>query len=100
MSRQRREQIQTYDLLNEFKKRYIWAKFYFVIGADILHSIHSWDNAQKLQKEHNFIVFNRKGYELERSKLPLNSLIIENQSIEVSSSYLKGIIKDENLSLQ
>ena len=100
MSRQRREQIQTYDLLNEFKKRYIWAKFYFVIGADILHSIHSWDNAQKLQKEHNFIVFNRKGYELERSKLPLNSLIIENQSIEVSSSYLKEIIKDENLSLQ
>ena len=45
MSRMRGGQIHTYDLLNLFKKKYEWGIFHFVIGADILHSIHSWGNA-------------------------------------------------------
>lgn len=42
--------IHTYDLLAALKANYKSNKFYFVIGADILHSIHTWGNAEKLQK--------------------------------------------------
>jgi nicotinate-nucleotide adenylyltransferase len=35
-------QVYTYDLLNYLKKKYEWARFYFVVGGDVLHTIGSW----------------------------------------------------------
>ncbi len=48
MSKARQKPIHTYDLLNELRKKYIQTKFYFVIGADILHTLHLWGSADKL----------------------------------------------------
>lgn len=42
--------VQTYDLLKELKDKYKDAKFHYVVGADILHTIHTWGNAELLQK--------------------------------------------------
>lgn len=63
LSKAMKRPIHTYDLLNELKKKYQQTKFHFVIGADILHTIHLWGNPEKLVKENAFIVFHRKGYE-------------------------------------
>lgn len=54
--------VQTYDLLNNISKRYEWARFHFVVGGDVLHTLHTWGNWQKLRDEHPFIIFHRKGY--------------------------------------
>jgi len=62
--------IHTYDLLNELKKKYTDSKFHFVMGADVLHTINTWGNADLLQKENSFIIFHRKGFELLKDKLP------------------------------
>ena len=42
--------VQTYDLLKELKFKYNDTKFHYVVGADILHTIHLWGNAELLQK--------------------------------------------------
>ena len=68
--------IHTYDLLNEFKKKYEWGHFHFVVGGDILHSIHTWSGGDRLVKEHPFIVFHRKGYSLPIDRLPKQHQIV------------------------
>ena len=70
MSKQRGGMIHTYDLLNEFKKKYEGRNFHFVVGGDILHKIHAWNGGDRLVQEHPFIIFHRKGYELPLDKLP------------------------------
>lgn len=45
LSKTLKKAIHTYDLLNLLKDKYMNTKFYFVIGGDILHTIHTWGNA-------------------------------------------------------
>lgn len=54
--------IHTYDLLKELKFKFAKNRFHFVIGADVLHTMHTWGNAELLQKENSFIIFHRKGF--------------------------------------
>lgn len=48
LSKSMQKPIHTYDLLNELRKKYMETKFYFVVGADILHTLHLWGSAEKL----------------------------------------------------
>ena len=95
MSLELGRQVPTYDLLNFLKQKYNGVKFYFVVGADVLHTIHTWNYAEKLIRQYPFIVFNRKGYDFLHDKLPLESQIIEADLPEISSSYLKKVIEDK-----
>ena len=47
LSRAMGKPIHTYDLLAELRKKYD-ARFHFVVGADILQTIHLWGSAEKL----------------------------------------------------
>jgi len=70
LSKQQGDQIHTYDLMKYMLKRYKDSRFHFVVGADVLLTIHTWDGGEKLRQEYPFIVMNRKGYELPQDKLP------------------------------
>lgn len=63
LSKALQKPIHTYDLLRELKAKYQDAKFYFVFGGDILHTLHLWGSWEKLLEENAFIVFYRKGYD-------------------------------------
>ena len=43
LSRQQGGQIHTYDLMGYLMKKYEGKRFHFVVGADVLHTIHTWD---------------------------------------------------------
>ena len=43
MSKQQGDQIHTYDLMTHMLKKYEGSRFHFVVGADVLHTIHTWD---------------------------------------------------------
>lgn len=71
MSLKHKRMIETYELLSLLKQAYHQTKFHFVIGGDILHTIDSWGRAKELKEQFDFIVFNRKGYQIkEPSCLP------------------------------
>jgi nicotinic acid mononucleotide adenylyltransferase len=76
MSKQKGGAVQTYDLIGQLQKKYEWATFIFVMGGDVMHTIHTWGNSDKLQQENPFIIFNRKGYEIPVDKLPPKSTVI------------------------
>jgi nicotinate-nucleotide adenylyltransferase len=92
MSLQEGRQIHTYDLLKAMRAKHAQTHFHFVVGADVLETIHLWGNAEKLQAENPFIVFHRKGYPLNVGKLPGESRVVETELPEVSSSEVKKVI--------
>lgn len=58
------------------RKKYEWANFIIVVGGDVMHTIHTWGKADRLQQENPFIIFSRKGYEIPPDKLPPQKTII------------------------
>ena len=64
MSKLKGGMIETYDLLGALSKKYQQRRFHFVVGGDVLHTLHTWGNWQELRDEYPFIIFHRKGYEL------------------------------------
>jgi nicotinate-nucleotide adenylyltransferase len=93
LSKALQKPIHTYDLLKELKKKYAEAKFYFVFGADILHTIHLWGSWEKLLTENAFIVFHRKGFHFLEEKLPQESRIVEIDLPDISSTAIKRVIR-------
>ena len=77
---------------------------YFVIGADSLKNLPSWIEGKKLIEENHFIVFPRKGYDineilkLDIIKDNINNFIIESSFDEndISSSIFRSL-KDEKV---
>lgn len=78
------------------KEKYKNDKFHFVIGGDIIQTIGSWGNADKLITENSFIVFQRKGYSLNTNRFPQNR-VVEIDLPEISSSYVKKVLYDTNV---
>lgn len=68
--------------------------FFFVIGSDILYEIDAWHKYKDLLKEIDFIVFERKGYEIKNVK-GLNIIyLIKEKSSSISSSEIRKNIKE------
>ena len=51
----------TYDTVCSLEQKYPDRKFYFVIGGDMLTSLHTWYRYDELIKKIDFIAFKRKG---------------------------------------
>lgn len=62
LSQERKRMIRTVELLEHLRDKYPDTNFYFVIGSDLLETIDTWVQSEKLLNENNFIIFNRKGY--------------------------------------
>lgn len=90
--------VHTYDLFSEMKKTYEDVRFSLVVGGDVLLTIHTWGNSEKLQKENHFIIFNRKGYTIPERNLPPNYTLVEAELPDVSSSAVKQLIQEKNVS--
>ncbi len=54
--------IPTYFLLEKFKKEHPQTEFLFVGGTDLVESIKTWEEGDKLLQETNFVLFEREGY--------------------------------------
>jgi len=61
--------LATYHLMDMVKRRYPEHEFFFVIGTDLVESIHEWpaegvaEAGSKLVAENNFLVVNRPGFD-------------------------------------
>ena len=74
--------LATYHLMDKLKRQSPEHDFYFVIGTDLVESIHEWpaegvpDAGEKLVAENNFLVVNRPGFEYS-GELPPNFTRLE-----------------------
>jgi len=88
--------INTFDLLNYFKKKNKNTMLYFLIGADNLAKFHKWRNWKKIPKLAKMIVFPRQNYTMKslssiaKKKLDKKDFIyIKSKKINISSSLIR-----------
>ncbi|MEJ8545053.1 nicotinate (nicotinamide) nucleotide adenylyltransferase [Brevibacillus borstelensis] len=93
----------TYDTMEYFRKQFPEDEIFFIMGADLLEGLSRWGNAEKLVKNHKFIVMAREGYHMDDliAKDPLlrnndeNFLTMSKGiSMGISSSYIRGEIRN------
>ncbi len=92
----------TVDILKFIIKKMKLKSLYFIIGSDILVTLHKWKSWKKIVKLVKLVVFSRKGYDKKVKEsivlkyLKKNNLIyIKNKPIPISSTILR---KRKNLS--
>ena len=98
--------VPTYFLMKRLQEENQDLKLFFIIGTDLLFSLHQWDQPEKLVSEVNFLVFNRPSYELNQEinekYLTKDNFRLADGAIDsnVSSTFIRNSIKElkqENL---
>ena len=49
--------------MKEFEQLHKDSSFHFIIGSDLIPTLGSWDEGEKLLGEINFVIWNRQGYD-------------------------------------
>lgn len=83
---ERKGKSYTIDTMRQLKQLYPSYEFYFIIGADMVMSLHTWKDIDELIKLVTFIGVSRPGYQLETT-LPVK--IIELDTYPFSSSDIR-----------
>lgn len=86
----------TYRLVKHFEDAQPDVDYLFIIGVDLLSSLHEWMEADKLLEETKFIVFKRQGYDVpEEFKNRNNFMFVDDEDeAGVSSTQVRQIISE------
>lgn len=82
----------TYDTMKQLKERYPDTLFYFLIGGDMIDSLHTWYEIEQLLELVQFIGLRRPGY-VSKSRFSERILEIEVPQIDISSSLIRNRIR-------
>lgn len=94
----------TFDTVSTLEKKYPDRKFYFVIGGDMLTSLHTWYRYDELIKKIEFIAFKRKGSGDDFDKALKRLLndgakitVLEDEITEISSSEIRKNFENKEI---
>lgn len=87
------EYMPTYKMLSDLKEEHSDCDFVFCMGADLVNSLRSWENAEKLIDEFEFIVISRPNYQADPNLFP-KSYRKMNTIIDGSSTKVRNRIKE------
>ena len=82
----------TIDTLQYLEERYPENYFTIVMGSDSLQNINKWKNSDILLKRYPLYVYNRKDFPINKD-LQADIIILDAPLIEISSSYIRQLIK-------
>ncbi len=85
----------TVDTIQQLKEDHEDAQFYFIIGGDMVDSLHRWDRIEQLMEMVTFIGVKRPGYEF-KSPYMDRILTIETPLIGISSTMLRNRFSEGN----
>lgn len=76
----------TYDTMVALREREPNVQFYFIIGGDMIDSLHSWYKIDELVNIVQFVGLKRPGTE---AKSPYNVMMVEAPEIDLSSTFIR-----------
>jgi nicotinate-nucleotide adenylyltransferase len=83
----------TIDTLTYLKEKYPTHVFSVIIGGDSLDNMEKWKNYEELIKNYKIVVYERPGF-ISKPNLPKNVEILKAPLLEISSSYIRQLIKE------
>ncbi|MBS1736552.1 MAG: nicotinate-nucleotide adenylyltransferase [Bacteroidetes bacterium] len=84
----------TINTLTYLKEKYPQHTFSLILGSDSYKNIPRWKNGNQILSHYNLFVYNRPGHELRKEPVPLLT-ILNAPLLEISSSYIRGLIKSK-----
>jgi len=76
------------ETVKHFQKFYSQrTKFFFIIGDDLLPTLHTWRRVEEILKIVSFVVVNRPGFKERKSKIKVKSISVP--GLQTSSSYVR-----------
>ncbi|WLD92153.1 nicotinate-nucleotide adenylyltransferase [Alkalihalobacillus sp. AL-G] len=82
----------TIDTVKELKRMYPTSHLYFIIGGDMVDSLHTWDRIDELLNEITFIAVKRPGSDF-KSPYQDSLVQVEFPTIDLSSTWIREQIK-------
>lgn len=83
----------TVDTIAELQNAYHDCEFSFIMGGDSLQYFHKWYDWQRLGSMLPFIVLPRPGFDWPETGIPNELIVLDEVSLELSSSYLRQKVK-------
>jgi nicotinate-nucleotide adenylyltransferase len=88
----------TVNTLAYLKEKYPQHEFHIIMGSDGFQNINKWHNAGIIINNYHIYIYKRPGFEL-KENFGANTTIIEAPLLEISSTYIRKLIK-ENKSIR
>ena len=84
----------TIDTLTYLREKHPEKQFCLIMGGDNLESIHKWKNNEKLLRDYDIYVYNRKGYNDFDPTLLSRVTFVDAPLIEISSTMIRNRIAE------
>jgi len=85
----------TIDTLTYLEEKYPDTEFALIMGGDNLASLHKWKNYELMIDKYPIYVYKRPSYEVPDIAQHPNIHICEAPMLSISSSYIRGLIKEK-----
>lgn len=82
----------TVHTLAYLKEKYPSHDFSIIMGSDSFQNLSKWKNAEAISANYKIIIYKRPGFEVE-NKLNANIQIMDAPLLEISATYIRGLIK-------
>lgn len=81
------------DTLDELHRRHRGARFFFIVGADMLPELHTWRDIRRLSKLCTFVAVDRPGFGVARAPRCAKVRVFKGHGVEVSSSDIRSRVR-------
>lgn len=82
----------TFNTIQQLKQKYPNAQFYFIVGGDMVDTLHTWYRIDELVKDVTFVGITRKGAKM---ATPIPYIQLDLPLLEISSSAIRDMIKQQ-----
>ena len=84
----------TIDTLVYLEEKYPQHSFSIIMGSDSFQNISKWKNYELLLKNYEFIIYQRKGFEINNNSVNNRIQILQAPMLEISATVIRKNIKD------
>lgn len=86
----------TWNTLQHLKEDYPQHQFILLIGGDNWKLFPRWYRAADILREHEIVVYPRRGSDIDLTTLPENVKVVETELMDISSTEIRGKVKNND----
>lgn len=84
----------TIDTLTYLSEKFPLEKFTVIMGSDSYQNLPRWKNYTKILEYYKIVIFERPGFEVNRSEMHPNVSVLKAPLLEISSTHIRTQIKE------